>query len=147
MSLEDPSNPAELGLELSQNEIEGITQEDWSFYVFWQEIQSLTLDNLYKDGRSYSFGSGDYIIGCFEQTVSSDEYSPEYREQLKRIQKEKEFENITTAEMYQKLGENNSLKSVLDDLEDDDSVNPSSIRELLNAAEAASRERLETYKE
>lgn len=144
MSLDKSSNP-KIGMNLSQEELEEISREDWSIYMFWREVRPLTLENLTMKHGETSFGSGEEIIELFDETVVSERYS-DRNEYLKDLQEEHGFENTATAAMYETLDPyNQNIDPILRELENNEPIGPSEVRKILDAARTASEASLEEY--
>lgn len=140
------SDSVELGLEITQEDIDDVRKEDWNFYLFWSQVKSVTLENLNRHGKTWGFGTGTDIIKCFEDTISTEEYSQKHSSYLEQVRRKHGFEEKITAEMYCTFSPySQEIDSVLKDLEQKDTLNASTVRKMLHPAREAAEQRLETY--
>lgn len=139
-----------LGIELTQEELDQVEPVDWKLYLFWQDVQEITLQNYSRKGGSTrtgdNFGQGDEIIARFEDRIS-DEYNQDRVEYFEEIREEYGFDQTVTAEMHHYLEEGGKRTAyVLNRLEDEEPLDALTVRKLLTATKNASRQRFRDYK-
>jgi hypothetical protein len=140
-----------LGIELTQKELDQVKPVDWKLYLFWQDIQEITLQNYSTKGGSTrtgdNFGQGEEIIDRFEDRMS-EEYNQDRLEYFEEIREEYGFDQTVTAEMHHYLEESGKRTAhILNRLEKDDSLDALTVRKLLSATKSVSRKRFRDYKE
>ncbi len=140
-----------LGIELTQEELDQVKPVDWELYLFWQDIQEITLQNYSLKGSSTltgaNFGEGEAIIDRFEERISAD-YNQEMTEHFEELCEEYGFNRKTTAEMHHYLEDSGERTArILNRLEDDEPLDALTVRKLLTTTKNASRQRFIEYKE
>ena len=139
-----------LGLELTQEELDQVKPVDWKLYLFWQDIQEITLENYSTQGGStrtgHNFGDGEKIIDRFEDRMS-EEHSQEQINYFEELRDKYGFNRTSTAGMHHYLEKSGgNTERILSSLESEDSLNARTVRNLLTAAKSASRQRFREYK-